>query len=367
VSTAAADGTLPDAGLPDGTLPDGVVLIDSATGPVRSDQLGLTLSHEHLANSIAVGGVEADPHYPELFDRPVTASDAWLLRERPYSSLDNTVLDNDAAMLDELLAFRAIGGSTVVEVTSFGQGRSPARVKALAEKSGVTIIMGGGFYLERFHPSGSDAWSVDEMAGQLLRRYRPQGAEDGVIPGLIGEIGVSPAFTDREANSLRAACLVQLEVHKPLMIHLPGWLRRGHEVLDIVLDEFGVDPRAVVLAHMDPSGTDPDYQASIADRGVWTEFDMIGMPHLFPGEGQAPSPPESAAAIARLVERGNADQILMSHDLFLKSMMRTNGGNGLLYVPTLFGDRLRDAGVDGAIVAGLLTANPRALFEAAAL
>lgn len=68
--------------------------------------------------------------------------------------------------------------------------------------------------------------------------------------GMIGEIGVSPTFTEAEHNSLRAASLAQINnPHVAMNIHMPGWLRRGDEVLDIVLGEMGVSPNKVSLAH----------------------------------------------------------------------------------------------------------------------
>ena len=63
---------------------------------------------------------------------------------------------------------------------------------------------------------------------------------------MIGEIGVSPTFTEAEHNSLRAASLAQINnPHVAMNIHMPGWLRRGDEVLDIVLGEMGVSPNKV--------------------------------------------------------------------------------------------------------------------------
>ena len=44
----------------------------------------------------------------------------------------------------------------------------------------------------------------------------------------------------------------------PLMVHLPGWERLAHRVLDVVGEE-GVDPRHVVLCHMNPSQHDHDF------------------------------------------------------------------------------------------------------------
>jgi phosphotriesterase-related protein len=127
-----------------------------------------------------------------------------------------------------------------------------------------------------------------------------------------------------------------------------------------------VEPRAVVLCHMDPSGEDPEYQRAVAERGVWLEFDMIGMPFFFAGEGQSPSPDQTSIAVTRLIEAGHAGRLLLSHDLAAKSMWTRNGGTGFGYVPRLFLARLQRRGVPEAVTAELLTCNPRRLFTAAA-
>ncbi|TIP61800.1 MAG: phosphotriesterase-related protein, partial [Mesorhizobium sp.] len=62
----------------------------------------------------------------------------------------------------------------------------------------------------------------------------------------------------------------------PLSIHLPGWERLAHEVLDVVEAE-GADLHHTVLCHMNPSHNDLDYQTSLARRGAFLEYDMIGM------------------------------------------------------------------------------------------
>lgn len=151
----------------------------------------------------------------------------------------------------------------------------------------------------------------------------------------------------------------------PLFIHLPGWQRRGHEVLDIVA-EHGVDPSAVVLCHMDPSGKDTVYQREIAARGVWLEFDMIGMGLNYPGEGQSPSIDDTVDAVAGLIRDGHGDRLLLSHDTGLKVQWTRHGGSGFAYIPVAFVPRLIDAGVDAAVAQGLLTANPAGVFAAAA-
>lgn len=338
--------------------------VRTVLGNVGSADLGLVLPHEHLVNDNAVAvRPAAYPRVAALLDGPVRADLAWLLADHPYESADNCRLDDHDAIAADLQTFAAVGGRTVVDLTPPGIGRDPQRLRALSERTGVQVVMGSGWYLQASHPPHLATSTPDELAAELVAEFDPS---HDLRPGVIGEIGVSPTFTDDERTALRAACQAQREVGVPLFVHLPGWQRRAHEVLDVVLTEEGVDPAAVVLCHMDPSGADRSYQLSVAERGATLEFDMVGMPFAFPGEGQSPPPTETAAAVVALVHAGHGGQLLLSHDLFLKAMLSRFGGNGLAYVPVVFADRLRAAGLTDDVVTALMTDNPRALFESAA-
>jgi phosphotriesterase-related protein len=331
----------------------------TVTGPVSSDSLGMVLPHEHLFYDFR-GPAVPDPQYPELFGAPVTSELAWLLRERPYSCLDHLVVDDETLLAQELSVFSAAGGRTVVDLTLASVGRSPEQLRQLSQRTGLQIIMGSGYYMEEFHIPADIELSVDSMAETLIAEHHSSAA---VRPGVIGEIGVSPDFTAWERRSLRAAAIAQREIGVPFYIHIPSWERLGDEVVDIVVDEHGVAPEAVVLCHMDASGEDSDYQRRLADRGVWLEFDMIGMPFWLTGEGQCPDPHQTAGVVAALIAEGHADRLLLSHDVFLKTMLRRFGGNGFGYVPTAFAERLIRAGVAPEVVGALLTTNGRRLFE----
>jgi phosphotriesterase-related protein len=136
-------------------------------------------------------------------------------------------------------------------------------------------------------------------------------------------------------------------------------------VLDIVFSH-GVDPGSVVLCHMDPSGKDTAYQREVAARGVWLEFDMIGMLDNFPGEGQSPAVQDSVDAVSGLIADGLSGQLLLSQDVFLKDMYTRHGGNGYAFVLTAFLPRLVEAGAPEDVVRSLLTANPGQVFTNAA-
>lgn len=335
--------------------------VQTVTGPVPTADLGLVLPHEHLFNDLS--SVLDAPSYEfsrSLAGQRVSASAASFLRHDPYCCMDNISAKPIDDVLHEVEAFRAVGGGTLVDVTpSSAIGRDPVSLRETSQRSGINIVMGCGAYLEKFEDTRINATAVDGQA-QTIDDELTRGTPDHHIrPGLIGEIGVSPDFTPAEGLSLRAAALAQLNhPHVPLMIHLPGWQRRAHEVLDIVLDEMGVAPDRVVLAHMDPSSPDTAYQFALAERGVWLEFDMIGMDVTFPHEGSAPSAESTADAVAGLTSRGHAGQLLLSHDLFLKQMWTQHGGNGLTFVPTIFTEMLLARDVDHALVRRLTHHNP---------
>jgi phosphotriesterase-related protein len=349
-----------------GTNEAGAVQVMTVRGPVAATDLGMTLTHEHLISDFTRRYTEPEgAEERERYHAPVDASIHWLLADEPRCCLDNGRQDDPVAMAEELENFTAAGGRTVVDCTNGDMGRNAPALREISEKADINIVMGSGWYVHAFHDEKRVHAGVDDLYDEILAEFSTGVEDTGIRPGIIGEIGVSPKFTRSERIHLEAAARAQLELGVPLFIHLPGWQRRALEVLDVVLEEGGVPPASVVLCHMDPSGEDAAYQLEVAARGTWLEFDMIGMPFFYAGEGQSPAPDQTAAAVARLIEEGHAERILLSHDLAAKAMWTRNGGNGLGYVPRLFLPRLERHGVPASVAAELLTANPRNLFTEA--
>ncbi len=338
--------------------------VTTVLGPVSADDLGMALTHEHLFSDwTRPAKVPEEAAERALYHARVDASISWLLSDNPRCCLDNCRQDDADAMVEELQNFVGAGGRTVVDCTNADIGRNPLVLQEISKRTGLNIVMGSGWYVHPFHDESKALATADDLCDELVAEFANGAGDTGVRPGIIGEIGVSPKFTDGEKTRLRAACRAQRQVGVPLFIHLPGWQRRAFEVLDMAVNDEGVAPQAIVLCHMDPSGEDVEYQRAVAGRGVWLEFDMIGMPYYYAGEGQSPAPEQTARAIAGLIRDGHAAQILLSHDLAAKSMWTRNGGNGIGYVPRLFLPRLQRHGVSTSVAASLMTANPRNLFR----
>jgi phosphotriesterase-related protein len=225
--------------------------------------------------------------------------------------------------------------------------------------------MGAGYYLASSHPPELASMTVEDVADQIVAEALDGVGDSGVRIGLIGEIGVSSDFTPEEEKSLRGAARAQARTGLPLMVHLPGWFRLGHRVLDVAAQE-GAELRHTVLCHMNPSHDDFAYQSELAARGAFIEYDMIGMDFFYADQQvQCPGDDDAATGIVRLVEAGFLDRILLSQDVFLKMMLTRYGGNGYAFVLRHFLPRLKRHGLDDAMLDRMMRDNPRSVFEAA--
>jgi phosphotriesterase-related protein len=334
-------------------------------GPVPVDQLGMTLMHEHIFNDCRCWW-----HAPKTRERQYLAESFVCieilgeLRQDPFVNRHNISLDDEPLAIAELKAFAAEGGRTVVEPTCQGIGRDPRALRRVSEATGLNIVMGAGYYLGSSHPEKVAAMTAHQIADEIVHEAT-QGVDGSDVKiGLIGEIGVSSDFTAGEEKSLRGAAQAQVRTGLPLMVHLPGWFRLGHRVLDVVAEEGG-DLRHTVLCHMNPSHDDQPYQQELAARGAFIEYDMIGMDFFYADQQvQCPSDEEAARAIVKLVQAGYTDRILLSHDVFLKMMLTRYGGNGYAYIPRHFLPRLRRHGLNEAILNQIMRDNPRSVFRA---
>ena len=334
-------------------------------GPVAATDLGPTLMHEHILNDCRCWwNKPSEPERQHLAHDRVNSAILGELRMDPFVNLDNCALDDEALAIEELKSVVTLGARTVVDPTCRGIGRNPQALARIAAATGLNIVMGAGYYLQTAHPKNVARLSADSIADEIVAEAI-DGVDGGKIKiGLIGEIGVSSDFTPDEQKSLRGAVRAQRRTRLPLMVHLPGWFRLAHRVLDIVEEEGG-DVAHTVLCHMNPSGADQAYQTSLAERGAFLEYDMIGMDFWYADQQvQSPSDEENAAAIKRLIDAGFLGRILLSQDVFLKMMLTRHGGFGYAYVQRHFLPRLQRHGVTAAQCAALMTDNPRAVFFA---
>jgi phosphotriesterase-related protein len=338
----------------------------TVSGPVATSELGITLMHEHLVNDCRCWwNPPREPERAHLATAPVHSGILGALRLDPFANLDNCALDDHRLAIAELLPFKAAGGRTVVDPTCRGIGRDARKLRAIADATGLQIVMGSGYYLQTSHPPSMKPMSIDAIADEIVSEAHVGVDGTNVKIGLIGEIGVSSEFTSEEEKSLRGAAQAHRRTGLPLMVHLPAWYRYGGRVLDVVEQEHG-DLTHTVLCHMNPSGEDVGYQIALAKRGAFIEYDMVGMDYWYADQQvQCPSDEDNARAIRRLIDLGYLEKLLLSQDVFLKMMLTRYGGFGYAYVVTHFAARLRRHGVGDAQIHTMLSDNPRRVFGTA--
>lgn len=303
----------------------------TVSGPIPPDRVGFTLPHEHTGIYLW--------HVPDRWDY-------WELTP------------DELVLADELADFRRRGGSTLVDMTGPGVGRDPERLRRLAARSGIQIVMGCGWYRGAYYPAEAriDRRTVDELAAELVAEFRDGVAGSGVHPGIIGEIGVDKAWVSAtEERVHRAAARAALATGMAISTH--GILSPVGLAQLRIFEEEGVDPGRVVIGHAD-SYPVLDHYLAILDRGANLEFDFIG--HRFGTEEAAE--PRLIELIVELLERGHGPQLLLSQDVSHNNQLKANGGLGYTYLQQHFLPSLRTAAVGEGEIAQMTIDNPRRIL-----
>lgn len=331
----------------------------SVLGAIKAEDLGLTLSHEHLfINLSCLWHEPIDPRRAFLVDAPVEAETRGLLMSDPYHCRANLVLDDEDLAVLELLRFKDIGGRTILDLSTQSIGPFPEKLKKVAEKTGVNIIAGTGFYTKRAHPGHVATASVDQLAREMIDDLTVGFKKSGIKAGLIGEIGSSSPLHSDELKVLKAAAIAHKETGVGINIHLAIFAREGHNVLDI-FESASVPLNKICLSHVDESA-DPEYQLSLARRGCFVEFDCFGSEVYFDEDQlREPSDAERVEALIALVVAGFEDQILVSQDVCTRMQLRQFGGMGYDHFLRTIVPRLLHRGIEQSVLDKFLIHNPR--------
>ncbi|MDI6022370.1 hypothetical protein QBL02_02280 [Leucobacter sp. UT-8R-CII-1-4] len=303
-------------------------------GDVNADLIDRILPHEHLLCDFS--SVTADRNH--IFNNPDFA-----IRELGY--------------LNEDIAPAAGTQHALVEVTLRDLGRDPEAMRRIAQASGVHVVMGTGWYLEPYYPkrvyNDSAAVLAEEMIEEIQLGVL---ASDGsrIRAGVIGEIGThGGTLSPAEERVLRAAARTSNATGAAVTTHAFLY-PTGVDQLDI-LEEEGIDPNRVAIGHVD-TFMDHAYLTSLLRRGVYLQFDTCGREHLFPDSLRV-------EMLARLIDEGWLERLLLSSDRCHMSDLKMRGGLGYSWAIAGFCDLLRAAGIDEAGIDMMTRENPLRLFS----
>lgn len=310
--------------------------IETVTGSITPEMLGITYMHEHI-----------------LCDQRRCRPDGL----RPPGGGTSMVLDDVDVAVRELREIRALGAAAVVEVTMQAWGRDVQRLREISLATGLAVIAASGFYVEQCHPEFVAEQSIEELTEGLIIELREGVGDTGIRTGLLKSAISRPVVEGPEEKCARAVARAHLATGAAITTHTSGSARFeipggniGMLLLE-VLESEGADPRRVIIGHNDVN-IDIRNIERLCRRGAYVQFDVIGKQHWMLDETRA-------EVIAELVRRGLLKHLMLSLDRARKSELKSYGGQGYAYLLTHFVPMLRDAGVPADAIRTMLVDNPR--------
>ena len=308
-------------------------MIQSASGPLDTADLGVTLMHEHVI--LRSPGMEEQ--WPRLYPRA-----EWLARA-----------------VDRLAEAKAAGVRSMVDLTTVDLGRDTAFVAEAAQRAGMQIIVATGVWWRP--PLWVETHSPDQLAelfiGDIEEGCQGTGVRAGIIKCATDTAGVTPAIE----TVLRAAARAHRATGVPISTHTYAAGKMGLEQQRIFREE-GVDLSRVVIGHSGDS-EDLEYLQTLTGAGSTLGMDRFGIHRLLPTDRRV-------AVIAELCRRGETGRMVLAHDACCVSdwldpavLQQRSPDWRFTHIPQDVVPALHAAGVTEAQVDQLLIANPRALFE----
>jgi phosphotriesterase-related protein len=314
---------------------------------------------------------------------PTSITGSIMMHEHPGSgqpresqaTSDPAKTDSLDWMVEEMKAAAGHGVACMVAAQT-GLPTAPvhAGLKQLSERSGMQIVMAGGYYWGENYPPDIKTRTEDEIAAGLVRTA----GEFGM--GAFGEIGVSNGEADLspdEKKGFRAVGKAHLRTGLPIITH--NNYGTGPDVpKDISLRQLdlfeavGVKPQSVALGHLcclnDPKA---EIAQRGARRGAFIAFDRLTRHHQWVSDEQR------VVMILAFLDAGYVDQLLFADDWSGRPstargesasfpgsglVAAHDGGPGWARTAVWFLPLLRKAGVGEDTLRRILVDNPRRLL-----
>lgn len=336
--------------------------VESVLGPITPDQLGHTLCHEHTFINM---------HITLPRDGTTNVWEENLAELTRYKEAGGTtILDVSNAELSDMgapLFYKDEEGNELDPHKNRITGsRSVANVmatKAMAEATGVNIVLGTGHYHEAyFDREWFETTSTNQIADYLIADLVDEIPGTGVRAGFLGEIAADYHYvTTAEERSFRAAARASNATGTMITTHAPTF-PVGLAQLEILLSE-NVPPERIVIGHAD-TVKHIDYSLEIARRGAYVQYDCM-MTCRIGGNLVESEIARRIDYLRQLIDAGYEDQIVMSQDVCARSHFHFKGGPGYTFLIEHFFPRMLEEGIDESVITKICVDNPRrALFGA---
>ena len=335
--------------------------VNTVCGSLDRSELGIVTPHEHIFINLSAFFEERkllDIENPS--SEKVKIEHLGQLNRDPYAIKDNLIMDDYETQKREILRFKKAGGSTIVDATMPGIGREPKTLAKISAETGINVIMGTGYYVNSTHPARLAAMSAEEIADEMVRELTV--GTDGVKAGVIGEIGISEVFDEREEKVLIASAEAHKRTGAGVLVHINPWTTNGIRAAEILLGA-GTAPDRITISHIDVENRE-DYVHKLLDMGVSVEFDNFGKEYFVDiearrdGYGCFVTDVQRVEFLKKLIDEGYVNQILLSCDVCLKTLLRTYGGWGYDHLLVNIVPMMKEFGIRDADIDTMLKVNP---------
>lgn len=304
--------------------------VNTVTGEVTIDKLGLTLEHEHVLVDFIGAELSDPPRY--------NSDEAYRI------------------ILPHIQEIKNLGVKSFIDCTPKYLGRDPLLLKRLSEETGINFITNTGFYGVRnnkYIPEAVLNMPAETIAAFWIAEFK-QGIDGTVIkPGFI-KIGVdSGELSDFHQTLTRAAALAHKATGLTIKSHT-GLAVGAFQQLEILKKE-GVKPEAFIWTHAH-NEKDLSKHVEAAKLGAWVSIDGF-----WGGEKEAS---ELAEMIVNLKKHNCRHRILISQDAGWYDPDQPDGKNYQPHTP-LFTElipALNKAGITDADLHQILEVNPGKAF-----
>jgi phosphotriesterase-related protein len=337
-------------------------LVRTVTGDVPAATLGPTLMHEHVLCDVTPLPLWDLPDVEIRMDQTDAIRRSW-----GVSCPGNHRLTDPDLAVAELARFVGAGGAGLVELTCGGLRPNPQGLRKIGQRTGLSIVMGCGYYTESYAGEALSLKSVEALAGEMVTAVRKGAWGTDVPAGILGEIGVSDPCSAAERRALEAAALAAAETGAAINVH-PG--REPASPFEVVgvLTAAGMDPARLVISHIDRTLFTTDDILRLADTGCVVSFDFFGIEsahYPFAPEVDLPNDGQRLRYVRALLEAGHAGRIALSQDICTRTRLCQWGGHGYAHLLENVIPMMRARGFGEDEITGLLVDTPRRILALA--
>ncbi|MEP6962692.1 MAG: amidohydrolase family protein, partial [Acidobacteriota bacterium] len=235
-------------------------------------------------------------------------------------------------MSAEVAKAKSEGYGCLVDGGHADMGRDVEFLRQVSMKSGMPIVIGGGFYSQPYYPKEISTMSEEQIVKALIKQ-----ADDDTL-GVFGEIGSWDDITVDERKVFRAVGKAHVATNLPIFTHtgIPG--KSAMEQLDI-LEDAGVKPERVIIGHLgNLVDTNVAVHRAICRRGAFVGFDRQGV-----------NDTQQVPMVMALIEAGYADHLMFAAD----------ASSGYGKTLTAFVPKVKAAGATDEVLHKIMYDNPR--------